>query len=1141
MIVFGQKRRPWIALILMTFFIVILGRHVTLRRVETVDRSMRERLVQQAVSIAQMIDEQDANELTFTAVDHGRIHFERLRSQLVAYSHLVPVHSIFLLLRQNDNLILGPTSLPADDPHAAPSGTVFRRATTEDLQVFVDGAARSFEPQTDAFGTFVSVLAPVFDPVDGRALYAVGMDVEEAVWREALGHTREAPIVGTALLLLIVWGAFALLMLRLRLPAPLNVPLHLADALLVAIVGLSVVAAATLLVYEAESRTRKSQFQHLADPNAERVVDELLLIDNNLTAVANFFTGSEHITKEEFAHFSQKMVRNSAMESLKWAPYVEDSRRQAFEKAANAGREKPFRIWEWDTENKAIPAARREAYFPILYVEPANDRERLAGFDLGVDELGRSGLEIAAASGLSTTTEPYQPKEGDARQSAMTVIRPVFRNGVDSMRLEGFLLAEIDFQNLLRSDRANLSEGYIVVHLLHAAMDGRSDLLAEFPTAGEAFHPTPGKSGQILRLSLEYYQPVFLFGRCYVLICTPTDKYFRAYPIRSAWGIGVGGTILSILLALFVSFLRRRQSDLEREVAQHTASLQASLQRAQEQQRVIAAVSTSSTLTDTDIESLAAELTEKAAKAAETHRLAVWLFNPEGTRLTCLDAYDAADGRHERGEVLDRETCDDHIISLAGAPFADVYDVQDDARTAGCRDNYLKPRGIASVLAAAIRAGDQELGVLCLEHRGAKRRWLADEITFACQLADQLAIAILAHQRQKYEQEQARLQDQLQQAMKMEAIGRLAGGVAHDFNNILTGISGYAEIVQSSLRWDDPIQADVEEIRTAAERAAKLITQLLAFSRKQIIDPKVIRPNEVLENSQKMLRRIIGEDVDFVFRPAGDLWSIKVDPGQLDQILVNLAVNARDAMPDGGKLTIETQNVVIEEEYCQAHPGLQAGKFIMLAVGDNGVGMSEETIQHIFEPFFSTKAKGKGTGLGLATVYGILRQNQGLVNVYSELGVGTTFKIYFPAIIEQAQQATMREETENPTGRETVLLVEDEDMVRRLAHKILEKHGYAVIEMNNGGEAFRYCEQHDNHIDILLTDVVMPELNGKELYAKLSEKRPGLKVLFMSGYTENIIAHHGILDANIEFIQKPFTTRSLTRKIREVLDKTPTA
>ncbi len=446
MIVFGQKGRPWIALILMTFFIIILGRYVTMRRGETVDRSMRERLVQQAVSIAQMIDERDARELTFTAADHGRIHFERLRSQLIAYSRIAPVHGIYTLARKDGNLVFGPTSLAADDPHRADSGAVYRHAIAEDLRVFNEGSPRSFGLQTDAFGTFVSALAPVFDPVSGQVLFAVGMDVEESVWRAALGHTREAPIVGTVLLLLIVWGAFAVSMLRYRLPAPLNVPLHLADALLVAIIGLSITAAATLLVYEAESRTRKSQFQLLAEPNLEQVADELRLIDNNLTAVANFFAGSEFVTDTEFAFFSRKMVRNSAMEALKWVPYIEESRREAFEKAAGAGSGIPYRIWETDKDGNAVPAARREAYFPILYLEPPTDLAHWAGFDLASDTVSHTGLEIAAVSGLSTTIEPNFASNG---KPLVTAIEPVSSGGHGPSRLLGFLLVDIDFHRLL--------------------------------------------------------------------------------------------------------------------------------------------------------------------------------------------------------------------------------------------------------------------------------------------------------------------------------------------------------------------------------------------------------------------------------------------------------------------------------------------------------------------------------------------------------------------------------------------------------------------------------------------------------------------------------------------------------------------
>ncbi len=381
-----------------------------------------------------------------------------------------------------------------------------------------------------------------------------------------------------------------------------------------------------------------------------------------------------------------------------------------------------------------------------------------------------------------------------------------------------------------------------------------------------------------------------------------------------------------------------------------------------------------------------------------------------------------------------------------------------------------------------------------------------------------------------------KLQEQLLQSQKMEALGRLAGGVAHDFNNLLTGIIGYTEMVQSSLNTDDPIYSDLEEVRKAGDRAAGLTAHLLAFSRKQIINPKVIQPNDILSNSQKMLKRIIGEDIDFVFKPSPKLWRIKADPGQVDQVLVNLAVNARDAMPDGGKLIIETQNVDFNEEYDKIHDKMEFGDYVMLTVADSGHGMDDDILEHIFEPFYSTKSKEHGTGLGLSTVYGIMRQNNGFINVYSKPETGTTFEIYFPAVMEEAELIPRKSRATHPIGTETLLLVEDDDVVRELAKTILTKHGYAIIDMDSGGYATLWADNNENVVDLLLTDVVMPGMNGEDLHEKLKEKRPELRVLFMSGYTENLIAHHGVLKEGTHFIQKPFTIESLTQKVREVLD-----
>ena len=389
------------------------------------------------------------------------------------------------------------------------------------------------------------------------------------------------------------------------------------------------------------------------------------------------------------------------------------------------------------------------------------------------------------------------------------------------------------------------------------------------------------------------------------------------------------------------------------------------------------------------------------------------------------------------------------------------------------------------------------------------------------------------------EKEKEKLEGQLRQAQKMEAIGRLAGGVAHDFNNILTAITGFADLMYMSLAADDPLRDDVDQIMQAADRAASLTQQLLAFSRKQIIAPRIIDLNKAVSTSKMMLTRIIGENIDLLFVPFEKLWNIKLDPSQVDQILINLAVNSRDAIPDVGKLTIETGNVTLDQESCQSCPESITGDFVLLAVSDNGAGMDPETVNKIFEPFFTTKKKGKGTGLGLAMVHGIVHQNAGHVNVYSEPGMGATFKIYFPRIAEALDVLERPVQSIDMEGNETILLVEDQEIVRKLARRILEQMGYTVLEADDGGEAFLVFEKYDGEIHLLLTDVVMPRMNGRELYERMAKVKPELKVLYMSGYTENAIAHHGVLDEGTNFIQKPFRPNELAQKVREVLNEPP--
>ncbi|MFA6147757.1 MAG: response regulator [bacterium] len=384
--------------------------------------------------------------------------------------------------------------------------------------------------------------------------------------------------------------------------------------------------------------------------------------------------------------------------------------------------------------------------------------------------------------------------------------------------------------------------------------------------------------------------------------------------------------------------------------------------------------------------------------------------------------------------------------------------------------------------------------------------------------------------------EHRRLEEHLRHARKMEAVGRLAGGVAHDFNNMLNVILGYCEIAMTRLDPDTPLARDLQEIRKAAERSVDLTRQLLAFSRKQVAVPKVVRLNEAIAEQMNMLGRMIGEDIRIDFLPSGDLWNIRIDPSQVAQILANLGVNARDAIAGVGAITIETHNATLDEVYCLGHDFMTPGEYAVIAFSDTGAGMDPATLERIFEPFFTTKEVGKGTGLGLSTVYGIVKQNGGIINAYSEPGIGTTFRIYFPRVREDAAEAAETGRKDAPMGAEIILLVEDEKQILFLAARILEGHGYRVLSAESPEEACRIAEQYDGKIDLLLTDVVMPGMNGKELQGRIAAMRPGIRVLYMSGYTANAIAHRGVLDEGVAFVQKPFTMRALLEKVRSVLD-----
>jgi PAS domain S-box-containing protein len=533
--------------------------------------------------------------------------------------------------------------------------------------------------------------------------------------------------------------------------------------------------------------------------------------------------------------------------------------------------------------------------------------------------------------------------------------------------------------------------------------------------------------------------------------------------------------------------------------------------------------------TSPDRDTALRRIAEVAAVTLQVARVSVWLHEEGRTAIICQCLHArgvAADGEGSR--LLFREY-PGYLSALEGERTIAAKDASGDPRTREFASAYFAPRGISSVLDVCIRLHGVPAGVVRHEQVGPAREWSLEEQHFAASIADLAALALGNAARQQ-------LEDQLRQSHKMEAIGALAGGVAHDFNNVLTAILGYCDLLGIKFLPGDPRRANVEEIRKAGERASSLTRQLLAFSRKQVLDPKVLDLNGVVSGMDGMLRRMIGEDVDLRTLKGEGLWRVKADPSQLEMVLMNLVANGRDAMPDGGKLTVETMNVEIDEAYVRRRPYAILGRYVLLAVSDSGCGMDPETVSHIFEPFFTTKEKGKGTGLGLSTVYGTVKQSKGHIQVYSERGHGTTFKVYIPAAEGEVTSKSREDSSSRARGSETLMIVEDERQVRELAREILAGHGYKVLEASSGTEAIGLCEKHPDPIQMVVTDVVMPGLSGRETYEQLARLRPGLKVLYMSGYTQGAIVHRGVLEPGTAFVQKPFSVPIFLERVRAVLD-----
>ena len=556
--------------------------------------------------------------------------------------------------------------------------------------------------------------------------------------------------------------------------------------------------------------------------------------------------------------------------------------------------------------------------------------------------------------------------------------------------------------------------------------------------------------------------------------------------------------------------------------------------RAAAQRAAIARLALDKSIVDGETDLALRRIAEVSADTLSASRVGIWILSEDASSLRCVALFDSCSREHSSAPPVDARSFPRFFQALAAESHLRVDDVLADPRTAELASSRFRPDGVASLLAAAVLVEGRLSGIVACEQFAPGRRWESDEESFVGTMAAFAAQVFATERRIRAEEEKNLLEERLMQAQKMDAVGRLAGGVAHDFNNMLSVIVGNAEMALETIPPDQPLHADVREILHAAERSADLTRQLLAFARTQPAKPQTIDVNAALEGMLKMLRRLIGESFVLSWNPDPDAGLVHVDPSQLHQILVNLCLNARDASGDNGAIAIETFRTAVGDSDRARRAGALPGPFVRLSVRDCGCGMDAQTLGHLFEPFFTTKEVGKGTGLGLSTVYGIVCQNGGFVDVESLPGKGSTFSVFLPRVDLPADAPPPPVDVCPPsTGTETILLVEDDPAILHMVATLLRRLGYSVLPAPLPGEALRIAHSHPGPIDLLLADLVMPEMNGCELANRIDSLRPGIRRLFMSGHATEVLARQGILHDDVHFLPKPFSIRMLAAKVRE--------
>lgn len=1052
------------------------GALLTWWTVKHTDQCMREELLFQTSLVAEELNPARVQALLGTEADLDAPDYLRLKEQLAcARTADEKWRFLYLLGRRADRTVFFfVDSEPAGSRLESPAGQIYGEISADDLRAFEKKAPLTSGPATDRWGTWISAMVPLTDPETGDLVAVLGLDYAAHDWKRMLLRASLPPILLTlGMAAILVIGLVLFARRDRRAGLSLDKYRYLQPTLVVTTVGMFLTISFSWLAHEKEAHARRSAFQQLA---SDRTV-----------AVANVFHTLHDIELESLVRFIKSSEVVSPAEFRDYTGYLVKN--------------PAVMSWEWV---RPVPESDKDR------VEAQVRGEGLPGF--AIWQKGPQGNPVPAAGrDMYYPVVRVAPMAGNDHALGHDLgSEPLFRAALEEAVRTGLstcsdpvsILPGTDGRKAILTCRpVFIAEGQPRrLHGFVLAVLSMDDVLASAhlkeAVALELALVRPGAAWEVLAASwptnhhpdggFSVTRPVFAFGKTFLVNAYANEAFTRLYPAQAGKLVALLGLLLTTMVAVLTGVVRHKRQQLELEVAERTAEL--------------------------------AEAKHRMELAICGADLGTWDWEVPTGKVTFNERMAEMLG-YSLGEIEQHVSTWEKII------------VPDDM-PATVKAMTLHLQGKTEFYEMEHR----------LQHKAGQWIWVLAKGRAIKRHGDGSPLRVCGTylditKRKKAEEDQKKLEDHLAQVHKLEAIGRLAGGVAHDLNNLLSPIIGYGEMILADLDSSDPRRKSIDAILRAGYRARDLVGQLLSFSRKQALEFKPLDINKTIRDFEPLLRRTIPEDIEIRVVLSPQATTVMADVVQIDQVIMNLVVNAADAMPDGGQLTIETVVVELDEEYAARHIAVKPGQYLMLAVSDTGCGMDEKTRERIFEPFYSTKGE-QGTGLGLATVFGIVKQHGGNIWVYSEPGQGTTFKIYLPVSENDPVEREISQESAGGlTGTETILLAEDNEEVRHLVSALLDRQGYTLYLAKNGMEALEILAALGGQIDLLLTDVVMPGMNGKELYQKATTRHPNLKVLFMSGYTDNVIAHRGVLDAGIAYIQKPFTVQAISEKVRRVLDQ----